>query len=85
MANNQDILLSCRGVRPGETLSPTLFSLFLSDLEQYFVANNRYLNIDFNTADALFSKHVQLLLLVYADDTSVGIVTGFPKRFGRLT
>ena len=55
---------SCREVRQCENLSPILFSEFLNDLEQYFVAINCLcLNIHFNTADVDFNKYVQLLLL----------------------
>ena len=74
-------------MRQGENLSRILFSLFPNDLEQYAVANScLYFNIDFNTADVDFSKYVQLLLLLYADDKfSVGIKTEFAKNFARLS
>ena len=62
--------------------------LFLNYLRLCFVVNYcLYLNIDFNTVDVDFSKDVQLLLLLFADDTSLMSESkqGLQKSFGRLT
>jgi len=61
------------GVRQGECLSPFLFSMFLNDIEEYFILNK------FDGIDIYMTK---LFLLLYADDivifseTPVGLQKG---------
>ena len=65
-----DYFSSYKGVRQGENLSPVLFSLYLNDIEQFFVSNNcSPLNIELASLDSNLSDYIKLFLLLYADDT----------------
>ena len=58
----------CKGVRQGENQSPILFSLYLNDLERYFMINNvGGITAEVN-AEHIYS-YLKIFILLFADDT----------------
>ena len=56
------------GVRQNENLSPLLFSLFINDMESFFLDTGlNVLHLDDNVYDNL----IKVLLMLYAGDTSI--------------
>ncbi len=65
-SQKSDFLITNKGVRQGENLSPLLFALFVNDIEDHLLANGCiYVNID----NEAFDNYIKLLVLMYADDT----------------
>ena len=64
-----EIFLSEMGVSQGENLSPSLFSIYLNDL-QSFLGNNGSVGVELrNTLNNTgFTLWLKILILIYADD-----------------
>ena len=58
----------CKGVRQGENLSPILFSLYLNDLERYFMINRTGGITAEANAEHIYS-YLKIFILLFADDT----------------
>ena len=70
--NNQDsdLLISNRGLKQGDNVSPILFSMYLDDLEDYFDADGiDGVTIDYDSDD--ISVFLKIFVLLYADDTII--------------
>ena len=77
--NNTSSMFSCTsGVRPGENLSPLLFSLYLNDLESYLQIC-RHKGVDIETQSEEMYIYRQNLIMLYADDTI--IISEDPEDF----
>ena len=63
--NNQDYFVSNCGLLQGESTSPLLFSLFISDFEEYFSNQDTGINV----LDTLIK------VLMFADDTAIFSLT----------
>ena len=68
--NQSNFFQSYCGVRQGENLSPTLFSLFLNILENYLHAQDCS-GIPIDYTDEEITAYLKLLVLLYADDTVI--------------
>ncbi len=63
-----DTFLCNMGVRQGENLSPLLFAFFVNDMETHFIEYGcNYLNFK----DDTLNTYLQLLVIMYADDTVI--------------
>ena len=68
-------LFSCNeGVRPGDTLSPLLFALFMNDFLYHISQSHKELNISRTCYPSLSNEDLvffKLFVLLYADDTII--------------
>ena len=70
--NLSEFFISEIGVKQGENISTFLFSLFLNDLEGFFIENNiDCLNNISNVCQESLQLYVKLFLILYADDTAL--------------
>ena len=69
-AEFSEFFVSHVGVKQGENLSPFLFSLFLNDLERYFLSHNvECLSHISNLCRESLQIFLKLFIILYADDT----------------
>ena len=64
------------GVRQGDNLSPLLFSIYLSDFEDFLAKSYKGLNFLSNEISEILSDgeleiYLKLFVLLYADDTII--------------
>ena len=65
--NKSSDFFECKnGLRQGENLSPILFSLFLNDIENFLLDNDKF---GINIFDESIQGYLKLVVLLYADDT----------------
>ena len=67
---HSNFFYSSIGLRQGENLSPSLFALFLNDLENFMLAH-RCNGVDIECMDDDLVVFTTILLLLYADDTAI--------------
>ena len=53
-------------LRQGKNLSPIIFSLFLNDLENFLLDNDKFC---INIFDESIQGYLKIVVLLYADDT----------------
>ena len=69
-SQESDLLISNRGLKQGDNVSPILFSMYLDDLEDYFDADGiDGVTIDYDSDD--ISVFLKIFVLLYADDTII--------------
>ena len=68
-SKQSEMFVCGNGLREGECLSPLLFSLYVNDLNNYFI-ENACIGVSLNCIqDDVLIYYCKLLLLMYADDT----------------